>query len=83
MNAEEARNVDAVLRQLGLPGVVAPEDPEYPGGAWRVYDRADPETRRDTTADALARLAEAFQAESGGRGQRGPTRGFVIRPEDD
>jgi hypothetical protein len=90
MNAEEARHVDAVLRHLGLPGVVAPENPENPAGAWRVYDRADPETRRDTTADALMSLAKAFRgetpaptSEAARREEKGPTRGFVIPPKDD
>ncbi|MDT0341488.1 hypothetical protein [Streptomyces litchfieldiae] len=90
MNAEEARHVDAVLRHLGLPGVVAPEDPENPAGVWRVYDRADPEKRTDTTADALVSLAKAFRRESRASAsepaqdeQKGPTRGFVIPPTDD
>jgi hypothetical protein len=78
MNAEEARHVDAVLRHLGVNGVIAPEDPENLAGAWRVYDRADPVTRRDTTADALVSLAKVFRRE-----QKGPTRGFVIPPTDD
>ncbi|WP_406342469.1 hypothetical protein [Streptomyces sp. NBC_00648] len=89
MNAEEARHVDAVLRHMGLPGVVAPQDPDNPAGPWRVYDHADPDTRRDTTADALVGLAQAFRA---GRPlpplpreqpKPGPTRGFVIPPKSD
>ncbi|MDT0270683.1 hypothetical protein RM844_30870 [Streptomyces sp. DSM 44915] len=87
MNAEEARQVDAVLRRLGLPGVVAPEDPADPGGEWRVYDQADPETRTETTADALVGLATAYPGEAPPSGsargdQRGPTRGFVLPPTD-
>ncbi|PRH79416.1 hypothetical protein C6N75_10065 [Streptomyces solincola] len=74
MNADEARNVDAVMRQLGLPGVVAPEDPEKPTGPWRVYDRADPATRQDITAKTLAALARRWDPIP----PQGPTRGFVI-----
>lgn len=77
MDAEQARQVAAVLRQLGIPGVVAPEDPENTAGTWRVYDTADPATRRDVTADALASVAAEFPEEKPGPG---PTRGFVIPP---
>ncbi|MFJ6658000.1 hypothetical protein ACIQNG_16780 [Streptomyces sp. NPDC091377] len=78
MDAEQARQVDAVLRQLGIPGVVAPVDQENPAGQWRVYDTADPTTRREMTADALASVAAEFPGEKPGPG---PTRGFVIPPE--
>ncbi|MGK5531888.1 hypothetical protein [Streptomyces sp. URMC 129] len=70
MNADDARHVRGVLRRLGIPGVVAPENPDEPAGDWRVYDRDDPATRVDVTADALAALAKAFPA--------GPARGFVV-----
>ncbi|MFE3762397.1 hypothetical protein ACFXPI_11600 [Streptomyces sp. NPDC059104] len=73
MDADEARELDMTLRQLRIPGVVAPEDPEDPQGAWRVYDEADPDARRDITADVLVAVAAARQ-----RQRRGPTRGFVI-----
>ncbi|MET7640114.1 hypothetical protein [Streptomyces sp. NPDC005438] len=79
MNGEDARQVEAVLKRLGIPGVVAPEDPANTAGPWRVYDTADPATRRDVTADALASLAAKFPKEKPGSG---PTRGFVIPPED-
>ncbi|MYU23544.1 hypothetical protein [Streptomyces sp. SID8352] len=79
MNAEQARRVDAVLRQLGIPGVVAPEDPENTAGPWRVYDTADPAARRDVTADALASVAAKFPE---GQPGAGPMRGFAIPPED-
>ncbi|OON72986.1 hypothetical protein [Streptomyces tsukubensis] len=75
MNAEQARQVDVVLRQLGIPGVVAPEDTENPAGPWRVYDTADPATRRDVTANALASVAAEFAKE---KPRSGPMRGFVI-----
>ncbi|MFE2377470.1 hypothetical protein [Streptomyces sp. NPDC059398] len=80
MNAEQARQVDAVLRQLKIPGVVAPEDPENTAGPWRVYDKADPATRRDVTADALASVAAKFPEE---KPEPGPTRGFVIPPKNE
>lgn len=86
MDAEEARQVDAVLRRLGVPGVVAPEDPDDPAGAWRVYDSPDPRTRKDTTADALAAVVAKFQEatpEPTQRAEGGPTRGFVIPPNED
>jgi hypothetical protein len=78
MDAEQARQVDALLKQLGVPGVVAPEAPENPAGAWRVYDMADPRTRRDVTADALAAVAAKFP---GAKPGAGPTRGFIIPPK--
>lgn len=77
MDAEQARQVDAALRQLGIPGVVAPEDPENPAGAWRVYDSADPATRKDTTADTLASVVAELSPAPPERRQSGPTRGFV------
>ncbi len=86
MNAEEARQVDAALRRLGIPGVVAPEDPENTAGPWRVYDTAGPEARRDITADALVAVVGKFQEaapESAPRSTNGPTRGFVIPPAED
>ncbi|MFJ1577426.1 hypothetical protein [Streptomyces sp. NPDC088182] len=80
MDAEQARQVDAVLRRLGISGVVAPEDPENTAGGWRVYDTADPITRQDVTAEALASLAREFPD---GKTGSGPTRGFVIPPKDE
>lgn len=82
MNAEEARQVDAALRRLGIPGVVAPEDPEHAAGPWRVYDTADPETRKDVTADALAAVVAKTPGPAP-RSANGPTRGFVIPPTND
>ncbi|MFD8286722.1 hypothetical protein ACFV2B_00630 [Streptomyces lavendulae] len=73
MDADEARELDMTLRQLQIPGDVAPEDPEDPQGAWRVYDEADPDARWDTTADVLMAIAAARQ-----RQRRGPTRELVI-----
>ncbi|MFB7759196.1 hypothetical protein [Streptomyces xiamenensis] len=75
MDAQQARRVQAVLRQLNIPGVVAPEDPNNPAGAWRVYNRTDHATRCDVTADALAALAATFPDE---KPAPGPKRGFVI-----
>ncbi|MEU9235771.1 hypothetical protein [Streptomyces subrutilus] len=69
MNADEARELHAMLRRLGVPGVVAPEDPENLEGSWYVYDVAATEVRREVTADTLAALAAARQR---------PGRGFVI-----
>ncbi|MFI1199449.1 hypothetical protein K2224_12375 [Streptomyces sp. BHT-5-2] len=86
MNAEEARLVDVTLRRLGIPGVVAPEDPEHAAGDWRVYDSADSTRRRDTTADALAAVVAKFREanpEPPGKPQAGPTRGFIIPPNED
>ncbi|MFC9654030.1 hypothetical protein [Streptomyces sp. NPDC056937] len=80
MDAEQARRVDAVLGRLGISGVVAPEDPENTAGGWRVYDKADPATRRDVTADALASLAREFPD---GKAGAGPARGFVVPAEDE
>ncbi|MFJ6212531.1 hypothetical protein ACIQGZ_04245 [Streptomyces sp. NPDC092296] len=79
MDAEQGRRVAVVLGRLGIPGVVAPENPEDPAGGWRVYDTVDPGTRRDVTADALASLAFRFPDEKPGSG---PTRGFVVPPKD-
>ncbi|WP_228981772.1 hypothetical protein [Streptomyces sp. DH12] len=87
MDAEEARIVDAVLREYGIPGVVAPEEPGSPSGPWRVYDHADRAVRRETTAQALAALAAKVRRAGPGAAARrtggGPTRGFVVpAPED-
>lgn len=81
VDAEQGRHVEAVLRELGIPGVVAPEETGNAAGPWRVYDRADPATRRDVTSDALAAVAAAFRQQR--PGPSGPTRGFVIPPEDE
>jgi hypothetical protein len=83
MNAEEAWQLDATLRRLGIPGVVAPEDPDNPAGEWRVYDTADTTTRKDTTADALAAVAAKFREATPEPTRRGPMRGFIIPPEED
>ncbi|MET8687800.1 hypothetical protein ABZV77_26685 [Streptomyces sp. NPDC004732] len=86
MDAEQARQVDATLRRLGIPGVVAPEDPEDLSGAWRVYDSADPATREDKTADALSSVVAKFceiSPEPREKRQQGPTRGFVFPSADD
>lgn len=86
MDAEQARQVEATLRRLGIPGVVAPEDPDDPAGAWRVYDSAAPATRKDATADALASVVAKFREispEPSEKRRQGPTRGFVLPPEED
>lgn len=77
MDENQARRVGALLRRLGIAGVVAPDDPEDPAGAWRVYDTADPAVRHDMTAAALAAVAARFPDETPGSG---PTRGFVVPP---
>ncbi|MFD7661582.1 hypothetical protein [Streptomyces sp. NPDC059788] len=85
MDAEEARRVDATLRRPGIPGVVAPEDPDDAAGAWRVYDSPAPATRKDTTADALTAVVAEFRAaepEPARGPDSGPTRGFVIPPDE-
>ncbi|MFI2234985.1 hypothetical protein [Streptomyces chrestomyceticus] len=85
MDAEEARQVDITLRRLGIPGIVAPEDPDTPAGAWRVYDSPDIGTRKDTTADALAAVVAKFREanpEPLRRADGGPTRGFIIPPDE-
>ncbi|GCD41639.1 hypothetical protein [Streptomyces paromomycinus] len=83
MDAEEARQVDATLRLLGIPGIVAPEDPDNAAGVWRVYDSPVPSTRKDTTADILAAVVAQFR-EAGPeplrRADGGPTRGSIIPP---
>ncbi|MFI0155275.1 hypothetical protein [Streptomyces lydicus] len=86
MNAEEAREVDATLRRLGIPGVVAPADPEDAAGEWRVYDSVEPATRTDITAQVLAAFVAKFREadpEPPGKPQTGPTRGFIIPPNED
>ncbi|MFF2746841.1 hypothetical protein ACFVVA_15005 [Kitasatospora sp. NPDC058048] len=71
MDENEAQQVATTLRNLGIRGVVSPEDLGNPDGPWRVYDSADPDTRRDITDEALTVMA-------GRSRQSGPTRGFVI-----
>ncbi|MGW5864886.1 hypothetical protein ACWFRJ_22240 [Streptomyces sp. NPDC055239] len=58
--------------------MVAPEDSENSAGEWRVYDTADPATRRDVTADVLASVVAKFPE---GEPGAGPMRGFVIPPK--
>ncbi|WP_405780229.1 hypothetical protein [Streptomyces sp. NBC_00859] len=77
MDSEQARQVDALLRRLGVLGVVAPEAPERTAGAWRVYDKDDLDSRRDVTADTLAAVAAKFPDDKPGTS---PTRGFIIPP---
>ncbi|MCF6523634.1 hypothetical protein [Streptomyces sp. JJ36] len=79
MGPDQARHVDALLRAYGIEGVVAPTDPEDTAGAWAVYDKADPDTRQDITADVLATVARHVQPDAPERS--GPTRGFVIPPK--
>ncbi|ARF72754.1 hypothetical protein B7C62_11065 [Kitasatospora albolonga] len=86
MDAEQARQVDSVLRRFGIPGVVAPENPENLTGPWRVFDQANPESRKDVTADALAALAALVPTSTpdpAPKRQSGPTRGFVLPPKND
>jgi hypothetical protein len=78
MNAKEAQALKAALKRWNVPGVVAPEDPGNPDGAWRVFDGPDPETRRDITADALAAVAKFEGPGVAATRRTGPTRGFVI-----
>ncbi|WBP89596.1 hypothetical protein [Kitasatospora cathayae] len=71
MDENEARQVANTLQQLGIRGIVSPEDLDNPNGRWRVYDRADAATRRDITDEALTLVA-------GRSRQTGPARGFVV-----
>ncbi len=71
MDENEAQRVANTLRSLGVRGVVSPEDLDNPDGQWRVYDSANPDTRRDITDQALTVIA-------GRSRQAGPARGFVV-----
>ncbi|MFG2823972.1 hypothetical protein ACGFX4_31660 [Kitasatospora sp. NPDC048365] len=68
MDENEAERVASELDRLGLRGVASPADAENPDGEWRVFDSADPATRRDITEEAEAAVARAVR----------PTRGFVL-----
>ncbi|MFJ9693983.1 hypothetical protein [Kitasatospora sp. NPDC101183] len=72
MDEHKARRVADTIRQLGIRGVVSPEDPDKPDGRWRVYDSADAATRRDITDEVLTVI------EGRSRPQTGPARGFVV-----
>ncbi|WP_380280689.1 hypothetical protein [Kitasatospora purpeofusca] len=74
MDEDEAQQVANSLRRLGIQGIVSPEDLGDPDGQWRVYDSADPSTRRDITDDVLT----VVRGRSRQAGQAGPTRGFVV-----
>lgn len=78
MTEHEAREIEQMLRRLERPGVAAAADPSDPTGEWRIYDRAEPELRRDITSEVLdaliARGDDALTLPAGGR----PMRGFVI-----
>lgn len=69
--------MDVALRQLGLPGVVAPFDPENPAGEWGIFDRADPETRQDISEEIFGLFGKALDEPLQPR-RSAPTRGFVI-----
>ncbi|MEV7772936.1 hypothetical protein [Kitasatospora sp. NPDC086791] len=71
MDESEAQQVANTLRQLGIRGIVSPEDHDNPDGRWRVYDSADAATRRDITDEALTVI-------EGRSRQAGPARGFVV-----
>ncbi|MFG2912734.1 hypothetical protein ACGF0D_07560 [Kitasatospora sp. NPDC048298] len=71
MDENEAQQVANALRELGIRGIVSPEDLDNPNGRWRVYDSADPNTRRDITDEALTVV-------EGRSRQSGPARGFVV-----
>lgn len=75
MTADEARRVERVMRSLGLQGIVAPVDPDAPAGEWRVYDEADPRTRRDKTAEVLAAIAEHVPKRDTGHEDNGKGKG--------
>ncbi|MFE2305674.1 hypothetical protein [Streptomyces sp. NPDC059411] len=66
MTADEAYQLHAAMRQLGIPGAVEPTDPSDLAGTWHVVDEAG----QDITAYALAQVA--------GARRRQPARGFVI-----
>ncbi|MET8704732.1 hypothetical protein ABZW10_38645 [Kitasatospora sp. NPDC004723] len=74
MDEDEAQQLANSLRRLGIRGIVSPEDLGNPDGQWRVYDSANPNTRRDITDDVLT----VVRGRSRQAGQSGPTRGFVI-----
>ncbi|MBW1600995.1 hypothetical protein JJV70_02515 [Streptomyces sp. JJ66] len=80
MGPDEARRVEALLRKLGIQGVVAPIDPDNATGEWRVYDTADPHARTDMTAAALAAVAGRLPEDD--PPPSGPTRGFVVPPKE-
>lgn len=66
MNEDEAERAASELRRQGLRGVAGPLDPDHPEGEWRVFDGADPATRREIT-DATVHVRRV-----------GPRRGFVL-----
>nr|BFD90787.1 hypothetical protein KitaXyl93_21470 [Kitasatospora sp. Xyl93] len=71
MDENEAQQVANTLKELGIRGIVSPEDVDNPDGRWRVYDSTDPDTRRDITDEALTVAAVRSR-------QSGPARGFVV-----
>lgn len=70
MDAREVSALHDSMRQHGIPGALAPEDPQNPAGPWRVFDDTSPGERRDITDATLAAVAAAVR--------RRPSRGFVI-----
>ncbi|AJT65051.2 hypothetical protein T261_3381 [Streptomyces lydicus] len=51
-----------------------------------MYDSADPVTRKDITSDVLAAFVAKFREanpEPPGKPQSGPTRGFIVPPNED
>ncbi|MBB1246323.1 hypothetical protein GL263_22595 [Streptomyces durbertensis] len=57
MTPFQARHMEKLARLCGMAGVAAPADPAQPQGEWRLYDRAEPATRRDVTAEVRRQVS--------------------------
>ncbi|MCT2590242.1 hypothetical protein LHJ74_10010 [Streptomyces sp. N2-109] len=78
MTESEARRVERMLHRMERPGVAAPSDPLQADGDWRIYDRPEPDLRRDITAEVLDALGGEQEGAAtlpvGGRA----VRGFIV-----
>jgi hypothetical protein len=78
MTEDQARHVETMLRLYGLPGIAAAVDPDDPSGAWRIYDAADVDTRRDITDEVTRKLYADARSESAATATPRAVRGFII-----
>ncbi|MGP4002215.1 hypothetical protein [Streptomyces sp. 8N706] len=77
MTQDQAKHIERLLQLCGMPGVAAAVDPTDPAGEWRIYDRANAETRIDITVESRLALAAGTRS-TPGTSTPPAVRGFVV-----